>query len=58
MTILIALVVSIILFTKINIYGFFIGVSGVVIVLTGILGSKQAAKTYFLLLATSFFETV
>jgi len=35
MTILIALVVSIILFTKINIYGFFIGITGVVIVLIG-----------------------
>jgi len=35
MTILIALIVSIILFAKINIYGFFIGVSGVVIILIG-----------------------
>lgn len=35
MALLIALVIGLFIFTKINIYGFFVGVSGVVIVLIG-----------------------
>ncbi|MGH7889974.1 MAG: hypothetical protein ACRENF_05425 [Thermodesulfobacteriota bacterium] len=35
MAVLVAIVVSLFIFTKINIYGFFIGVTGVVIVIIG-----------------------
>jgi hypothetical protein len=45
MLVLVALVVIFFLFTKLNIYGFFIGVSGVVIVIIGesLRGNKDGA---------------
>jgi ATP synthase I chain len=45
MLVLVALVVAFFLFTKLNIYGFFIGVSGVVIVIIGesLRGNKDGA---------------
>jgi hypothetical protein len=45
MLVLVALVVILFLFTKLNIYGFFIGVSGVVIVIIGenLRGNKDGA---------------
>ena len=45
MLVLVALVVAFFLFTKLNIYGFFIGVSGVVVVIIGesLRGSKDGA---------------